>query len=54
MRHISKLTTEEMLEILCAPRRTDEPKESDFIPESETDKKAEEIFIENWLEMELN
>ena len=54
MKDITKLTREEMLEILCAPTITDEPEESDFIGESDLDEKAEETFVENWIERELN
>ena len=49
-----ELTREEMLKILCAPADTDEPEESDFIGESDPDEKAEERFVENWIERELN
>jgi hypothetical protein len=49
-----ELTREETLEILCAPAITDEPEESDFIEESDPDEKAEETFVENWIERELN
>ena len=49
-----ELTQAEMLEILCAPATTDEPEESDFIEESESDEKADERFVENWIERELN
>jgi hypothetical protein len=49
-----ELTREEMLEILCAPAITDEPEKSDFIEESDLDEKAEETFVENWIERELN
>ena len=49
-----ELTREEMLEILCAPGTTDEPEESDFIEESDLDEIAEETFVKDWIEKELN
>jgi hypothetical protein len=45
-----ELTREEILEILCAPGRTDEPEESDF---DECDEAAEDTFVENWIRKEL-
>ena len=54
MKDITKLTREETLDILCAPVPADEPEESDFIGESDPDEKAEETFVENWIERELN
>jgi hypothetical protein len=51
MREIKEISKEEMLEILCAPGRTDEPEESDFV---ETDELEEEKFVQNWIEKELN
>jgi hypothetical protein len=51
MRDIKKMTREEILAMLCAPGETDELEESDFI---ESDEEAEETFIENWIERELN
>jgi hypothetical protein len=49
-----KLTQEEMLEILCAPETVDEPEESDFVAQSGPEERAEETFVENWIEKELN
>ena len=49
-----ELTREEILEILCAPARTDEPEGPDFVEESEMDEKAEEIFVKDWIEGEMN
>ncbi|MDR0616350.1 MAG: hypothetical protein LBG29_06030 [Synergistaceae bacterium] len=51
MKDITKLTREEMLEILCAPVPADEPEESDFV---ESDELEEEKFVQNWIERELN
>jgi hypothetical protein len=51
MRDVNKLTQEEILEILCAPATTDEPEETDFEAVDDT---AEEEFIKNWIERELN
>jgi hypothetical protein len=49
-----ELTREETLEIMCAPESIDEPEESDFIAESDLDGAAEETFVKNWLEREMN
>jgi hypothetical protein len=49
-----ELTREEMLKILCAPAIIDEPEESDFIDESDLDETAEENFVKDWIEKELN
>lgn len=49
-----ELTREEILEILCAPERTDEPEGPDFVEESEIDEKAEEIFVKNWIDEEMS
>jgi hypothetical protein len=46
-----ELTREEMLEILCAPEPIDEPEESDF---DEYDDETEEMFVNDWIEKELN
>jgi hypothetical protein len=54
MKATKKLTQEEMLEILCAPEATDEPEESDFVESDEKAEEAEEIFVNNWIEKELN
>ena len=54
MRAMKELTREEMLEMLCAPAQTDEPEGSDFVAESELDERAEEIFVKNWIEWEMN
>lgn len=43
---MSELTREEILEIMCAPMTTDEPDESDFV---ESDEKAEEAFVRDWM-----
>ena len=51
MKDITKLTREEMLEILCAPTITDEPEESDFV---DIDEMEDEKFVQNWIEKELN
>jgi hypothetical protein len=48
---MKELTREEMLEILCAPEITDEPEESDF---EAVDDAAEEMFVKNWIEREMN
>jgi hypothetical protein len=45
-----ELTRDETLEIMCAPARTDEPEESDFV---ESDELEEEKFVQNWIEMEM-
>jgi hypothetical protein len=44
-------TQKEVLEILCAPEATDIPEESDFVA---SDEKAEETFVKNWIEKEMN
>jgi hypothetical protein len=54
MRDMEKLTHEEILEIMCAPAPADEPEESDFVADSETEEKANEAFIKNWIARELN
>jgi hypothetical protein len=46
-----ELTREEMLEILCAPEPIDEPAESDF---DEYDDETEGMFVNDWIEKELN
>ena len=46
-----ELTRDEMLEILCAPESIDEPEESDF---DEYGGEEEEIFVQNWIEKEMN
>jgi hypothetical protein len=54
MKDMRELRREEMWEILCAPEAADEPEESDFVKSSESDEKAEEAFIKNWIEREMN
>jgi hypothetical protein len=46
-----ELTQKETLEILCAPEATDTPEASDFV---ESDENAEEAFVKNWIEREMN
>jgi hypothetical protein len=46
-----ELTREETLEIMCAPKITDEPEESDF---EETDELEEDNFVKNWITREMN
>jgi hypothetical protein len=48
-----ELTNEEMLEILCAPKSIDEPEEMDFYDE-DYDEAEEEMFVEDWIEEEMN
>ena len=48
---MKELTTDEILEIMCAPEITDEPEESDFIAGDET---GEEEFVEKMITKELN
>jgi hypothetical protein len=50
MRDIKKMTREEILEMLCAPGKTDEPEKSDFV---ESDEIEEEKFVTDWLEKEM-
>ena len=50
MKDITKLTREEILDILCAPVPADEPEESDFI---ESDETAEVKFVEEWITREM-
>lgn len=42
----------EILEVLCAPKPTDEPQESDFISRSAEEEQADEFFIKSWLAKE--
>ena len=42
----------EILEIMCAPKPTDEPQESDFIHKNAEDERVDEFFIKSWLAKE--
>jgi hypothetical protein len=46
-----ELTRDELLQILCAPEPIDKPEESDF---DEYDGEGEEMFVNDWIEKELN
>jgi hypothetical protein len=54
MKELTQEAQKKMLEILCAPEITDEPEESDFVESGELDEKAEELFVKNWIEREMN